>query len=59
MLPDPMLAKPGPLPRGRGWAFEPKWDGIRALIRSGEDYTGDFDIRRLRLAARPPSRTRA
>lgn len=27
----PMLARPGPLPRRDGWAFEVKWDGIRAL----------------------------
>lgn len=34
-MPDdlaPMLAKPGPLPRDQaGWAFEIKWDGVRAL----------------------------
>lgn len=33
-LPDdvePMLAKPGGLPDGDGWAFEIKWDGVRAL----------------------------
>ena len=30
---EPMLAKPGPLPDGEddGWAYEVKWDGIRAL----------------------------
>jgi bifunctional non-homologous end joining protein LigD len=33
-----MLAKPGRLPTGRGWSFEPKWDGFRAIIRSGDDY---------------------
>ena len=27
---SPMLATPGPLPKGRGWAYEFKWDGIRA-----------------------------
>jgi bifunctional non-homologous end joining protein LigD len=28
----PMLASPGQLPRsGEGWAFEVKWDGVRAL----------------------------
>jgi bifunctional non-homologous end joining protein LigD len=37
-LPDPMLARPGPLPTGRGWWFEPKWDGFRAIVRSGDDY---------------------
>jgi len=31
-VPAPMLARSGPLPvRGR-WAFEPKWDGFRALV---------------------------
>ena len=37
-LPDataPMLAKPGPLPRDpERWAFEVKWDGVRAIVRS-------------------------
>ncbi len=28
----PMLASPGPLPTGPGWAYELKWDGIRALV---------------------------
>ena len=27
----PMLAYAGPVPRGPGWAFEFKWDGVRAL----------------------------
>ena len=27
----PMLATTGPLPAGPGWAFELKWDGVRAL----------------------------
>jgi bifunctional non-homologous end joining protein LigD len=34
----PMLATPGPVPDGRrGWAFEFKWDGIRAIaqVRNG------------------------
>ncbi|GAA2377751.1 ATP-dependent DNA ligase [Dactylosporangium salmoneum] len=26
-----MLASPGPLPTGPGWAYEFKWDGIRAI----------------------------
>jgi bifunctional non-homologous end joining protein LigD len=26
-----MLATPGPLPSGPGWAYEFKWDGVRAL----------------------------
>src|SRR5256885_5806298 len=31
-----MLATPGPLPGGQGWAYEFKWDGVRAIatIRS-------------------------
>src|SRR5215210_1859162 len=31
-LPEPMLARSGPLPRGRGWVFEPKLDGFRCLV---------------------------
>jgi len=27
----PMLATPGDLPAGRGWAYEFKWDGVRAV----------------------------
>jgi bifunctional non-homologous end joining protein LigD len=27
----PMLAKSGPLPKGGEWAYEIKWDGVRAL----------------------------
>ncbi|HEY4453575.1 MAG TPA: non-homologous end-joining DNA ligase [Pseudonocardiaceae bacterium] len=27
----PMLATPGPVPTGTGWAFEFKWDGVRAV----------------------------
>jgi bifunctional non-homologous end joining protein LigD len=27
-----MLSRPGPLPTGAGWAFEPKWDGFRAIV---------------------------
>jgi bifunctional non-homologous end joining protein LigD len=33
-----MLARPGPLPTPPGWAFEPKWDGFRAIVRTGSDY---------------------
>src|SRR5581483_5191357 len=29
--PSPMLASPGELPSGPGWAFEFKWDGVRAI----------------------------
>jgi len=31
-LPEPMLARPGAIPSGRGWTFEPKLDGFRCLI---------------------------
>ncbi|MFJ6673989.1 non-homologous end-joining DNA ligase [Actinosynnema sp. NPDC091369] len=33
----PMLASPGQLPTGPGWAFEFKWDGVRAVtyVRGG------------------------
>jgi ATP-dependent DNA ligase len=37
-LPEPMVSKPGALPARRGWASGPKWDGYRALIRSGDHY---------------------
>jgi ATP-dependent DNA ligase len=34
-----MLAKPQPsIPDGHGWAFEPKWDGFRAIVfRDGDE----------------------
>jgi bifunctional non-homologous end joining protein LigD len=28
---EPMLARTGPLPDGDNWAFEVKWDGVRAI----------------------------
>jgi bifunctional non-homologous end joining protein LigD len=28
---EPMLANPGPMPDEPGWAYEYKWDGVRAL----------------------------
>ena len=31
----PMLATTGPLPAGPGWAYEFKWDGVRALADLG------------------------
>lgn len=31
----PMLAQPGQLPTGTGWAFELKWDGVRAIAVVG------------------------
>jgi bifunctional non-homologous end joining protein LigD len=65
----PMLAiSTGALPREKGWAFEPKWDGYRALARiaGGEvtlrsrndnDLTARFPAlaRALGLAVRAPS----
>ena len=30
-IPQPMLATTGELPVGPGWAYEFKWDGVRAL----------------------------
>jgi bifunctional non-homologous end joining protein LigD len=49
----PMLATPGPLPRGEDWVYEVKWDGFRALVtvengrttirsRRGRDATRDY-----------------
>jgi bifunctional non-homologous end joining protein LigD len=32
----PMLAAAGPLPKGPGWAFEFKWDGVRAIVTVDE-----------------------
>lgn len=40
----PMLATPGPLPRGPGWAYEVKWDGYRAIYQSGR-YFGRSGLR--------------
>ena len=48
----PMLATPGPLPHGDGWAYEVKWDGYRVLVtvedgrttlrsRTGRDVTAE------------------
>jgi bifunctional non-homologous end joining protein LigD len=34
----PMKAVSGPLPEGDGWAYEIKWDGMRALIDVGDDF---------------------
>jgi bifunctional non-homologous end joining protein LigD len=45
MLVQPMLATSGPLPTDEErWAFEPKWDGFRAIVSS--------DGRRLRVLSR-------
>lgn len=49
----PMLAAAGPLPAGPGWAYELKWDGVRALAeitdgvlrlyaRSGNEITAAY-----------------
>ena len=49
----PMLAVPGAVPTSPGWAFEFKWDGVRAIIaaaagevrltsRNGNDVTGGY-----------------
>jgi bifunctional non-homologous end joining protein LigD len=60
---EPMLAKPGPLPRDDGgWAWEVKWDGVRVLChslpgrmtlraRSGRDVTDRYpELSRLNRA---------
>jgi bifunctional non-homologous end joining protein LigD len=39
-LPSPMLAQSGPLPARGAWAFEPKWDGFRAVVS-----TDPFEMR--------------
>src|SRR4051812_25731233 len=50
---EPMLAGAGPLPSGDGWAFEFKYDGVRAiayvdrgrthaLSRNGNDVTATY-----------------
>jgi bifunctional non-homologous end joining protein LigD len=45
MVIDPMLATSGPVPKDEErWAFEPKWDGFRAIVHS--------DGRRLRVVSR-------
>ena len=33
----PMLATAGPVPHGPGWAFEFKWDGVRAVVAAAGD----------------------
>jgi bifunctional non-homologous end joining protein LigD len=46
-MPDhvkPMLARLGEMPRGEGWGFEVKWDGVRTIAY--------WDGRRLRLESR-------
>jgi ATP-dependent DNA ligase len=33
-----MLARSGPLPTEAGWSYELKWDGFRAIVRSGREF---------------------
>ena len=60
-----MLATPGQLPEGEGWAQEMKWDGQRAITRvkagssrlfnrNGNDVTATFPGR---AVGRPPHAT--
>jgi len=45
---EPMLATPAKrLPAGEGWAYELKWDGVRALLH--------LERGELRISARTPS----
>src|SRR2546421_9490798 len=37
-LPAPMLARSRRLPDQDGYAFEPKWDGFRAIVRCGSSF---------------------
>lgn len=37
-LPEPMLARSGPLPLGDGYAYELKWDGFRAIVSSEDGF---------------------
>lgn len=61
----PMLATPGELPVGPGWAYEVKWDGIRLLAsyehgrlrlasRAGNDHTGRWPALAGLARALPP-----
>lgn len=31
-LPQPMLARSGPIPTRGNWSYEVKWDGLRAIV---------------------------
>jgi bifunctional non-homologous end joining protein LigD len=33
-----MLARSGPVPVGRGWIYELKFDGFRGIVRTGDDF---------------------
>jgi bifunctional non-homologous end joining protein LigD len=37
-FPEPMLARSGRLPLEGGWSYELKWDGFRAIVRTGNDF---------------------
>jgi bifunctional non-homologous end joining protein LigD len=66
---SPMLARPGELPRDEeNWAFEVKWDGVRALVfcdgaelalrsRNGKDITPRYPELAPLAAALPPGET--
>ncbi len=56
----PMLARSAPLPLRGAWAFEPKWDGVRALVSTLDGFgvrsRRGWDMTALlpELAALPP-----
>ena len=61
----PMLAMPGALPTSSGWAFEFKWDGVRAVVAAAarpgaadqpqrQRLTGDYPEMARRAPGRPP-----
>jgi bifunctional non-homologous end joining protein LigD len=53
--PAPMLASDAKtLPSGDGWAYEIKWDGVRALAALGPDRTQIWSRRGEEIAARYP-----
>ena len=37
-VPEPTLARSGRLRAHDSYAFEPKWDGVRALVRCGNEF---------------------
>jgi bifunctional non-homologous end joining protein LigD len=37
-MPEPMLARPGPVPAGNAWAFEPKLDGFRCMVDTRDGF---------------------
>jgi ATP-dependent DNA ligase len=43
-LPEPMLARSGPLPTSGDYAYELKWDGFRAIVST----EGELPVRRRR-----------